>query len=700
MVHKKIILITITLLMIGCGKSINKTLDHSYIQNSIKNKEDKLYDTTNFISPPILEYRFDMCSLDQTLKDERNNFDGSIINDPLIVASTLNSALSFNGKDEYIKLPTMDIDYSDGFTFTSWVRFKEYATQGENWETIFSFGNDDSNKAYKDKHKTEIWLNRYYKENKLYFAFTNGDRDDLCGDIKTLNDVIKPKEWQFIAVTIDKQNYPHIFVDGKEVEVEVAWHNRGGVCKLPSVRRDLCYIGKPNDEWMGLDPSGMHRDHKDNNLLNGSIDEVKIFNRALSSSEIKKIYELDRSSKNLDGSTREKLICQTTPKPEPKPTPIPKPKPTPKPTPTPTPAPKPSKIDIKIDAKIDDWVDIDGVSENGTTIKAYTDSEYLYLMLNSTSIKDPKAIWFIDSDNDPKTGYQAFDWSSSGADFAIGQEGILYISKTNDSNFLWDGKSLGEADKFINKNGIIELKVKKSSFKLSNRYRVGVRIDDGTPDSKPFPTKKMLEKEQKEISLDPFDTIKSTLAIKGSTYICIGDSTRADDSHIQNDKVFKIISQKLSPKTTTILQAYPGESLNSWINSSLNDTIDAIPNDGSTTIIDISLGINDARGGATKKNIIDGINYAIKEIRSKKPKTHFVLTMPNKMIGIDSTPYIEAYRELSSSYPMIDTEDLFDESDLSLYRSQDAQEYGSNIRIHLSTKGQELLAKRILKNLI
>ena len=77
-----------------------------------------------------------------------------------------------------------------------------------------------------------------------------------------------------------------------------------------------------------------------------------------------------------------------------------------------------------------------------------------------------------------------------------------------------------------------------------------------------------------------------------------------------------------------------------------------------------------------------------------------MLTMPNKMIGIDSKPYISAYEELSKKYPMIDTRDIFSSGDFSLYRSDDATEYGKDIRIHLSSKGQTLISSYILSKIL
>ena len=63
----------------------------------------------------------------------------------------------------------------------------------------------------------------------------------------------------------------------------------------------------------------------------GSIDEVEIFNRALSQPEIQSIFNAGSAGK-----------CKVTPTPTPEPTPTPTPTPEPTPTPTPTPGPTPT----------------------------------------------------------------------------------------------------------------------------------------------------------------------------------------------------------------------------------------------------------------------------------------------------------------------------------------------------------------------
>ena len=595
----------------------------------------------------------------------------------------------------YLKLPTMSVDYSAGFTFSSWVTFDEEAESGKNWETIFSFGNDDSNKAYADKHSSEIWLNRYYKSNKLYFAFTNGDRDNPCADVVTLYDVLTPKVAQHIAVSIDGENYPHIFVDGKEVETTVAWHNAGGACSLPSSTRNLCYIGKPNDEWMGLDSNGGHRDHKDNNYLIGTIDDVHIFNQTLPTSDIQSLYKQNRL--NPDDSQ--------TPTPTPKPEqPTPASEPTPEPTPVPTPAPTPVSHSITIDGDASDWSNIQGETRLNNTIKTYADDTFAYFLIESSNIIHPTAIWFIDADNNPATGHQATEWTSSGADFAIGTAGKLYIAKTDDAQWLWDATTLDTAPEFQISDGIIEVKVKKSDFHLGSSYRVGARVFNDASETTPLPQQNFYPYGKAPTSTDSFTDIKAILKRAGATYINVGDSTRADDPHYHNGEIFAQVSAALGGGVDSHLQATPGHTAKVWNGEgdslTWRQTLGEIPNDGSTTVVNIALGINDMRYFGDKKALKSDLLAGVEKILAQKPATHFMFTMPNRMVGLESDAYIQVYKELAQRFPMVSTEAIFASGDLALYRAEDAQEYGEDIRIHLSKEGQDRIAQAVLAHIL
>ncbi len=203
------------------------------------------------------------------------------------------------------------------------------------------------------------------------------------------------------------------------------------------------------------------------------------------------------------------------------------------------------------------------------------------------------------------------------------------------------------------------------------------------------------------------------------TFITVGDSTRADDNYYGGGELFAALKSSLDTyHVNALLQAKAGHTARKWNNydgnATLNeptweDTLSQIAGDGDGTIVSISLGVNDARyygDGGEKERIIFHLEEAMDKILAQKPKTHFLLTMPHKLIGLDTkTAAIKAaYEELATKreIPLISTMDaLFSGAeDLSLYRDDDATEYGEDIRIHLSSSGQRLVSDFILQNIL
>ena len=209
--------------------------------------------------------------------------------------------------------------------------------------------------------------------------------------------------------------------------------------------------------------------------------------------------------------------------------------------------------------------------------------------------------------------------------------------------------------------------------------------------------------------------------ISDVTFIAVGDSIRSDDELFKNGEIYKTLSSKLKEyDVATQLQAQSGHTIKWWgqdtpptkdsDNNAITwknykDTINLIPNDGSTTIISFSLGINDARY-FDKDEIKNDLKIAYDKIVAAKPNVTFLLTMPHKMVGLDkeSKSVITAYEEFAKeqNLPLLNVaKDLFNsKEDLSLYRDADSVEYGSNVRIHLSSKGQTLISSYILSKIL
>ena len=193
----------------------------------------------------------------------------------------------------------------------------------------------------------------------------------------------------------------------------------------------------------------------------------------------------------------------------------------------------------------------------------------------------------------------------------------------------------------------------------------------------------------------------SSNGLSGVTYICVGDSTRAE-SGFQGQYLFYEVSRELSKRgVRSRLLARSGHSLQQFNQGSsyptTSDVIYSIPSEGEKTIVDISLGINDRY--RSKDAIKNDIKQAVRRISSYRPQTQFVLTTPNRLY-YDSEhtqrlryAYHEAANELGIELnPVVDG--------LMPSRSSTPASWYHSDGIHLSREGQHQVAQFILGNML
>ncbi len=103
-----------------------------------------------------------------------------------------------------------------------------------------------------------------------------------------------------------------------------------------------------------------------------------------------------------------------------------------------------STVNIVVDGNIADWSTVSPISTNGTngitSLKAYSDATYLYLLLTGST--NSNYIFFIDKDNSTTTGYKAGIWNPEGSDYFL-ENGVLhkYIGTGQDWNWSTAGVS-------------------------------------------------------------------------------------------------------------------------------------------------------------------------------------------------------------------------------------------------------------------
>lgn len=194
----------------------------------------------------ILYYPFEDDEGSTTVADASGEGNtGTLVNDPKLTTGKFRGSLSFDGSNDYIDTDlTIGQTSSDECTFAAWVKCDSDST---NWHMVFDTENGGSD-----------WGIRRNGDN--WYLFTGGDYR-YCGEV-TIN------EWQHVAATFSRYK-TKFYINGEKVQ-------------------DFDYISfdsSTNPLRIGAYAANSQY-HFD-----GDMDQVLVYDRALTDSEIEQIYE-------------------------------------------------------------------------------------------------------------------------------------------------------------------------------------------------------------------------------------------------------------------------------------------------------------------------------------------------------------------------------------------------------------------------
>lgn len=167
-------------------------------------------------------------------------------------AQVTNNALQFNGSNAYVNLGIVNPanNFSTGLTFEAWVKWDAF----NNWSRILDLGNGSSSDNL-------IFANQGTSNQLRFEVYRNGSTQGI-----TSPQAMVTGRWYHVAVTQTGAGLTTLYVDGIQVT--------SGSVQIPAnVSRAQSYIGR--SAWAG------------DGYLQGSVDEVRIWNQARSATEIR-----------------------------------------------------------------------------------------------------------------------------------------------------------------------------------------------------------------------------------------------------------------------------------------------------------------------------------------------------------------------------------------------------------------------------
>ena len=212
---------------------------------------DVVWENTVAYSNLVAWYKFNTSSTEDS---SSNNNDGTISGSPNYISTAgplNNGAYDFDGTDDYINIPNSpSISLTNEITECAWVYSENHQDRGtiatKNASYYFQINTDGGVETY-----------TYYGTNRStsdYFDSTNN---------------ISENSWNHVAWTEDTDGLRTIYINGK----------------LDSTSQHEATI------YDSSDPLRIGAQSSSNRQFNGKIRDVRIYNRALSSSEISEIYD-------------------------------------------------------------------------------------------------------------------------------------------------------------------------------------------------------------------------------------------------------------------------------------------------------------------------------------------------------------------------------------------------------------------------
>ena len=172
-----------------------------------------------------------------------------------------NTAMTFNGTSDYVE-KTGFAFISPPFSLSAWIKVGNIVTDG--YYTIISRGGVFDNNTNFDFVVRPSTPNDF----RLALYWRNGS---TLGGMEMVSAILDNNSWVFVTGVVNASNDLELFVNGSSIGTDT-----GNV--VPTDGSQALRIGK----WSGTQSNSRH--------FNGSISDVRIYNRALNANEVKQLY--------------------------------------------------------------------------------------------------------------------------------------------------------------------------------------------------------------------------------------------------------------------------------------------------------------------------------------------------------------------------------------------------------------------------
>lgn len=234
----------------------------------------------------VLYLPLDEGSGEKTKDVSGNNNNGTLIGSPKWVDGKFGKALEFSGKENknYVEIPdNPSINPQNEITCSAWIYYENFVGSGGIISKYIGAGNQRSYTIHTHHDNINALASDISTDGTYNAGVT-------AVSASTDTNTLKPNTWQHIAMVYKASKFVRLYIDGiMKGETDASVVNRLFDNNVPLI------IG--NDFQIG----GQHRAGQPREFT-GRIDEVVIFNRALSDAEIQNVMNGNILSVNIKDS--------------------------------------------------------------------------------------------------------------------------------------------------------------------------------------------------------------------------------------------------------------------------------------------------------------------------------------------------------------------------------------------------------------
>ncbi|OZH52475.1 hypothetical protein AFK68_24135 [Hydrocoleum sp. CS-953] len=192
-----------------------------------------------------------------------SKLNGKINGATVVADDRFGNCINFDGVDNNIQIPEMNVDYSKGFTVEAWC----YSNKFKNYSRIIDFANGPTD--------DNIIFSHYVNNSILLALYLGSKRKELI-----LNKVFENNQWLHLAATVDQLGNAKVYKNGQQVGE--------GLLAVPNtVNRTKNYLGNTQNAKSPI-------------YFQGKMSNLRLYNRPLSPEEINECIKVDQTLPLVD----------------------------------------------------------------------------------------------------------------------------------------------------------------------------------------------------------------------------------------------------------------------------------------------------------------------------------------------------------------------------------------------------------------